>query len=69
VDESIMLLSIADATSFDEFALANEKNTTDKDIISAMGKRCFFMVIGGFSIIGDANVRRKNGVKKEQNKH
>jgi hypothetical protein len=64
-----MLLSFVDATNFDEFALANENNTMDNSTTSAIGKRCFFMVIGGFSIIGDANVRRKNEVKKEQEEH
>jgi len=49
----------------DEFALANEKSTRDKDTISAMGKRCFFMAIGVFPVIGDTNFGRKNGVMKE----
>jgi hypothetical protein len=54
---------------FDDFALANEKNMIDKDTISAGRKRCFFMVIGGFSIIGGTNFRRKNMMRKRFNKH
>jgi uncharacterized membrane protein YbjE (DUF340 family) len=64
-DESLILLCFA-ITSFDEFASANEKNIADKDTISAKGKRCFFMVIGGFSIIGTQMSEEKMGWKKNK---
>jgi hypothetical protein len=47
----MLLLSFADATDLDEFALANENNTSDKDTTNVRRRRCFFMVIGGFSLL------------------
>jgi hypothetical protein len=59
------LLSLITTADLDELAFANERSTREKDTISARRKRCFFMVIGVFPVIGAANFRRNFEVVKE----
>jgi len=69
-EESVVAESFKEIVDFDAlFALAKENKTSEKDTISARRKRCFFMAIGVFPVIGGTNFRRKIRVIKETEKH